>query len=357
MPVAEQLTCFVRTAVVVILAAVALPVRGVGQALPSVTHRIGVLDGDEAEVFGLIEDAVILGGGSWLVLDSRQQELRLFSAADRSLLQRLGGPGRGPGEFFVPTAVDGWPDGAAVLDRGNARISFYTFGSDSLLVFEGDVRIGVQAWDFCTVGRRIFLASDAWDTPVLEIREDGTVLNRFGSAPRGSSLPLDAPLALVESLAHRSRTGVLDCSGAGLTWVSRLTGELQHFQLDGKLVLRSQLPGYSGYLPEYTVRRTLRFGPADGVSYVDTALEVVHDGSGRVWIQAQRRDYGNRTLSRLTFELDVSTGVVFEHRGGWPRIHDLREGLALASLEEPFPELLILDVTSVSTESEKRGNE
>jgi len=241
-----------------------------------------------------------------------------------------------------------WRDGVVVLDRGNARLSFYRLSEGNQLVLSEDRSLGFQAWDLCTTDGRIFLASDAWETPVVEVTPDGVVLRRFGTTPVPTDLPMDMPRSLQESLLYRFRRGILDCSPSGVTWASRRSGVIYHFTLDGTEIFNTTIPGYSGTEPQLTERRTVRYGPAEGVTYVDTLLEVVHSPFDQVYVQYRRRDYEARTVASFSFVVDLGSqsSRMLPLGDDFGRMHEFDANVVLTSITDPFPQLLIRAVNA-----------
>jgi hypothetical protein len=94
--------------------------------------RIGALEEPAEEVFGAISSVAVPSSGDVWVLDRQVPVIRRFDA-DGRFLGESSARGEGPGEIQQPTgmvATD--PDGVAVWDPGNARLSF--FGGDGSYV-------------------------------------------------------------------------------------------------------------------------------------------------------------------------------------------------------------------------------
>jgi hypothetical protein len=309
----------------------------------AVEQRIGQLDGAPQDVFGLIHDAAFLAGEGVAVLDSRFQELRIYDG--RGLfLGTIARAGRGPGEMFVPEAITPYQDGVALLDRGNARVQIYLprenvdpeAGSWTL---DHEIGLTFQAWDLCSVGNRLFLASNKWETPIVEIDGRGEILNRFGRPAEGVRIPT-APQGLQQSLEHKYRHGRLACSSAGITWGNPATALVRHYSLAGTHRFDLTPPDLSPIEPQVTEHGTVRYGPAPGSDISDALIEVVHLGD-EVLIQVDRKDWLERTQGVITFVVDLDTGRLKVQSGALPRVHDLTHDRALSSVTEPFPQLLM----------------
>jgi hypothetical protein len=86
--------------------------------------RIGALDGDEEEMFGSVGAVVVTNGGTLVIADTRLLALRLFSP-NGTYLGDAGREGEGPGEYRSLEGVRPHPEGFAVWDPRNARVSVF----------------------------------------------------------------------------------------------------------------------------------------------------------------------------------------------------------------------------------------
>lgn len=104
--------------------------------------QLGSERGPESTQFHRITRVVDLVDGRIAVLNYGSSELRVFDRSGR-LLQRLGGPGDGPGEFRAPRLVPSMRDDALLIfDHRSARFTRMTVADSVLLVsrpgFRGD---------------------------------------------------------------------------------------------------------------------------------------------------------------------------------------------------------------------------
>lgn len=304
-----------------------------------ISNSIGELDGDLSEVFGFIKDAAFSQEGRILVLDSRMQELRLLDSLG-ALINSTGRSGAGPGEFTIPQAMVAFPGGAAVLDRGNARITYFAISDSLTLEIDHEVPLRFQAWDMCIASGRLFLASDNWATPVVEIDKSGQVIQKLGTAPPPPRLPLDTPASLRSGAEFMSRRGRLDCSERGVSWASINYGTIFLYSLDGDAVFSTSLPSFEPVSPQLTERRTVRYGPREGVSYQDAVRNVLLLGTNML-IQATRTDYSARERRLVNWMVDLESGQA-EVISDLEAVVRAKQGKrVLLSREEPFPQLLL----------------
>ncbi len=79
-------------------------------------------------------DAVLSPDGSrLLVADSRAHQILVFDASGAGLLESIGRPGDGEGEFAYPTSLDFGPQGRLfVVDQANARVQVFSAAGEYL---------------------------------------------------------------------------------------------------------------------------------------------------------------------------------------------------------------------------------
>jgi len=115
--------------------------------------QIGVLDGDEAEIFGRIRDVVVDDFGNIYILDDQALAVSWFGpdGGHRGTAGRAGG---GPGEFRHPVDMTLDDRGRVhVLDTALGRVSIFEPG-DAGLTPIGEVAARVWAVAFCVLSNR-----------------------------------------------------------------------------------------------------------------------------------------------------------------------------------------------------------
>jgi hypothetical protein len=86
--------------------------------------RIGVLDGAEEEVFGAVGAVVVTADGTMVIADIQVPALRMFSP-EGTYLGDAGREGEGPGEYKSLLGVSSHPEGFAIWDPRNVRVSVF----------------------------------------------------------------------------------------------------------------------------------------------------------------------------------------------------------------------------------------
>lgn len=93
--------------------------------------RIGTLDGPVEEAFGRIGTIAVHPSGVMAVADLQGPVIRLFDGEGR-YLGDLGRAGEGPGEYRQLLGLEVHPEGFAIWDAGNGRLSVYDPQGDVL---------------------------------------------------------------------------------------------------------------------------------------------------------------------------------------------------------------------------------
>ncbi len=144
----------------------------------------------------------------------------------------IGRSGSGPGELEVPLVADLTPEGIAVVELSNGRISFFTFEGDFQRVVAlpgrwGDLAVGP--------GGDLFLASGPPETFLTRIRPDGEI-TPFAARPRvGGGVPKDW-----RGIGRRDRVAVTDSGEVAV--LDNTDGQLLSYRDDGTLLRVFRLP-------------------------------------------------------------------------------------------------------------------
>lgn len=195
---------------------------------------IGALDGPEEDTFGEVAGVVVAGDGRIYVGDAQALEVRVYSP-EGEFLFRFGRNGEGPGEFGNISGLRLAPDGIAVVDGQQARVTVFTLDGDVVRTFRLERPYLIFAHDapmaFDAEGRYL-------DETVLQMQ--------------------DGPDSLAV-VRYRPDGGVLDTTVAGAQ------------DMDFILVTRDETP-IMGLARPFAPRPSLAFGP-DGSSYFTSGGE------------------------------------------------------------------------------------
>lgn len=117
--------------------------------------RLGALVGDTTQEFGTPADAITDARGRIFVLDADAREIRVYDASGE-LWRRIGGPGRGPGEFVQPRALAVDSAGELFVFDGLGRITVFSLAGDSVRVVRTiETRLDVS--DACLTHDRMLI--------------------------------------------------------------------------------------------------------------------------------------------------------------------------------------------------------
>ncbi len=165
-----------------------MEVRGTADTLTSAAPwgkrpvaTIGVIDGDDNQIFGRIATAKIDADGNVVILDALALDLRLFKT-DGTLLARVGGVGSGPGKFRAPFDVDtDESNRILVVDGPLRRITTLAWDSGALQV-AATLPINRFAVQLCVSPPGYFVLHDSREDGGLlhEIDGEGRTVHSFG---------------------------------------------------------------------------------------------------------------------------------------------------------------------------------
>lgn len=108
--------------------------------------RVGAIDGDGPDMFGVITDVEVDEYGRFWVFEGQAQELRVFDA-DGRFVRTVGREGEGPGEFQRVIGMAWGPDGHLWLaDPSNNRLSVVDTAGSSVTSHPTIGGVIVQPW-------------------------------------------------------------------------------------------------------------------------------------------------------------------------------------------------------------------
>lgn len=318
--------------------------------------RVGQLGEDsESEVLGNVQDAVFGSGGTNLfILDSRFNVVRVYDDSGE-LLQEVGGPGRGPGEFAVPIAIALTEAGELVV--GDEIRQAHRFRRvEGSWEFVGSANLNVAPFDLCVIEDRLFVLGVTEGTPAMihVFETSGDHVDSFGE-----TYETDSPL--VRQLLGEGR---IVCSAAenrvyvGFT----RTPEVRAYSTDGRLEWVSEIEGYRQMpiheRPDRSTQLGLPLLSDDGEMHM--LHTVVKSPGGPLLLQLARYrkdDFEElRTYSWIdSYLIDPESGV-----GGYtgrdvPGFAALSERHALGFREDPFPQVILFSFTGPSSDSTPSG--
>lgn len=302
--------------------------------------RIGVLEGERHQEFGLVQG--VAGGpfGHVFVLDSRMHVVRAFDESGAHV-SAFGRPGAGPEEFshLVGLHVQ---DGRTllILDAGNARLTELRL-TEAGLERVGSMRTPIPSQDFCVLGNRIFFLGYFEGKVIHEINRSGAWVRSFG----------DPPAAASEFAANVLTGGKLTCvhddRGGMIIHASRLLPWVASYSADGRRRWVTNLSGFDVMEVEAARGRVVfRAPPGGSANVIVSAVPVIVPFGAYLLVQFGRQGAGHAASPEEMVEvqtrvLSLDSGQELRTLAHLPRIDHVRDGRAYSIENVPFPQVVV----------------
>lgn len=295
--------------------------------------RLGALETPRWQVFGHIKDADIAKSKQVYVLDSRYNVVRIVSSTG-DYVGESGGPGRGPGEFLHPQALSADAGGNVFVVDASRRVTWLNDAATAGFGYRDSFRTDFLPQDLCLANRRLrilgFLPDDS--TLLHEMTAEGAKIRSFG-ALADSENPL---------LRDRLSSGLIACDAtwAGVIYAADAVGEVSYIEPTGDVLWRRSVPEFR--------RMTITENPDGSVTFsqppagYDIIVSVIAITERAVLVQvahhnkesvAEKRDFA--TLRSFVFGLGTGASVFVGE--GVPRLHAIKDNVAVGSVEDPLP--------------------
>jgi hypothetical protein len=313
------------------------PIREVVQKLQTSESlwRLGVLEGSQDSVFGLVQDASVVRG-MFYVLDARFNEVRVFDISGR-FLERFGRPGRGPYEFIMPVAIASSPEGHVVVVDRAYRFNVFELQNEQH-VPKVQIRTPFSPTDVCLIGERIFLLG--WnrqnDKMIHEYTLDGDTVQSFGEAYNTEYWVAQLQLS----------RGVVGCDASSDTVILAFERIplLYGFSSRGQIKWVRKIPDFRiGYAYQVMMPDGRR-AVSSPAGVFDRIANVIPILQGCVALQVARRD-SSGSAQRLEYT-ELLTYVIRarDGRGTYvgsavPKINAVTESHFLTLKNDPYPQI------------------
>jgi hypothetical protein len=298
-------------------------------------RSLGVGHGRPEQEFGSVQAVVTDARGRLLVLDSRLQQIRVFDS-NGVFLHSAGRGGRGPGEFFLPLAMVA--DGLGrvyVLDTGNSRVSVFE-SADSALSYLSSFPLGYSAFDFCLLGKRLYVLGFHDGTLVHAYSTNGELRSSFGS-----SVFAGHPI-----LARSMSRGLIECieDTRSVVVLPALLPDVRAYAETGGLSWAVQLVDYNQVVITQLSNGSVRYEAGrDGFHHVAAALKYL--GADKLLVQLGRLDRSSRTRDDYTVlesrTVRASTGIEVSATTQLPLVKWVKWPLVYAAEHEPYPRVVV----------------
>lgn len=196
-------------------------------ATPTLT--VGALDSPDQQVFGAIKDVQLGTDGRVFVLDSRLNEVRVFSARGE-FVQSFGRPGRGPGEFVNPQSLAVTADGRVYVGDVTRQVHAFTMNRDGEYRYASSFRTSVGPADMCFLGDRLYVhgSEQGLNEVIHEYAQDGTSRGSFAT-------PYVSPNPSVNTTVSRGHIACVPGDSLLLYAPASLLAEVRAYSPEGKL--------------------------------------------------------------------------------------------------------------------------
>lgn len=309
------------------------PLAAIGDPLWSV----GAPSGESDSIFGEITAAAIDRRRAILVLDGKLSEVKVYSP-DGSLLQRVGRPGSGPGEFRWP--VDLATDGHGHLYVADLRHLHRFVLEDEGYRFDRSVpTVQTGPRSICVLGEVVYVHGDDADAPQV-----ATAYAVSGQMHRRLPGGYSSPNPIVNLMLNQGRIAC-DRRHGQVVFASATLGEIRAVDTSGAT---KWLAVIEDFRPVQLVE------VPDGVEYskvqrpFDRVQALVLTDS-LVLLQVSRYERRGAPATPpsqvYSLVLALADGSV---KGGGPVAHDaflaFEQGIAVSASHDPFPRLRVWDL-------------
>jgi hypothetical protein len=294
--------------------------------------------GDEG-TFGRISDLIADGSGHTYVLDRYLGKVDRFDSSGVHLAT-VGKEAEGPGEFSHPSALALWGEADLyVYDRSNLRLSRFATEDDALTLVE-EVPVPFSAGDICTLGDRIFAMGLFEGYVVHELSSEGEVVASFGQA--------EGEDAVIQEYAYAGRL-LCDEATATILAVPLKFPQVSAFAPSGELRWAVELTDYHKAVYERGPGDFMR-PRRDASRKAHTAVGAVAVGPGVALVQMR---LSSLEPTGLDYDLDgrllsLADGTEIGRRSDLPRVGCVRDSVVYATVEDPYPRVLVMDMRSAT---------
>lgn len=305
---------------------------------------IGRLDGDDAEVFGLLRTIEVDAAGNVYVLGEQTSDIHVFDR-DGGHITSYRRRGQGPRELLGIRGSDLDSEGVLhVADVANGRISTFELDGDTL-AFRTVTTLRFRPTDVCVLGGRRYVLRQPGgptDPTISEIDSDGQVIRGFASPEEPREADQRRELG---QTPHMLNYGYLACDEATRTIVkfNWMVPVVRAFDPEGEILWETTLEDYVPW--QLTASRPgvccrYRPDPEEGFSHSGKSVVVDRDGNVVLGLQIE----GPRSAENRRHELivlDVSSGRVIDRHPTVGVVGSVRDGLIFTYGEEPFPQVRV----------------
>jgi hypothetical protein len=277
--------------------------------------RVGLLEGDRNQEFGIVTAVERDSAGRVYILDQRSNVLYAFDSLGRWIAS-AGRSGAGPGEFRVPTALALLGrDTVLVLDPANQRVSKFMLRHRSFH-FVTSFRISPAAHAICAMNDRIYALGYLNGSIIHSYTSDGDPIKSFGEA-FGGEHPIERATAATGHISCVPAAGLLIAASASHP-------EVRAYDTAGTLKWSLVPSKFRQFGITYNSNGSVTYSSAPGGYHMIASIAALSRTVGLVQIvhfegAARHRDDFRSIESRL-FSLETGREIRVQHnllKVGW----------------------------------------
>jgi hypothetical protein len=308
-------------------------------ASSTVQSTIGVLDGPDEQVVGLVQDVVIDPRGFTIIADGLRRDVRVYAPTGQ-YVQTIGSAGSGPGEFRAPYVLAFDSRGVLYVGDRSLRIQSFALG-EAGYEYVDQFRLEMSVNDLCILRDTMYvqgrhLGSTGLDSIIHKVTLGGESVESFGQAFH------HADQVIVENY-HRGRLACVEALDAIAFMPYQVPRQIRLYDVSGSLQWITTFPrireliieahpegGYTQTIPEQGFHGLETLSVLDGDHFLIQFALWTREQPFSTRIPAQRQSYIVSTRTGRGGFLSDSLGAVVVERG---RIVEIDH--------DPFPSITV----------------
>jgi hypothetical protein len=299
--------------------------------------RIGTESGPPETVFGSIGDVKFDDAGNLVILDSRLNELRVFSTAGKHL-QTFARPGNGPGELRAPRAVATAGNGRVFVADAGSRVHLYQRNGGAYK-YVRSAPVGVDPSALCVMHDTLYVqgASLSDSTVIHRFNLNLEHAGSFGVVYRSGSPMIDFQVA-------RGRIACAPARGDVAFATAALMGEVRLFGADRST---RWVTDFVDYKPiSLIVRPDGSFEasvPEDGYNRMRSLVQAEPGALlAQVSVDTRASRAEKRAFEQLyTYRIEIESGTASFVSRSLPLLAAVNATHAVFQTEDPVPAVIV----------------
>ena len=314
---------------------------------------IGTMEGDKYEMIGRVGDIATGEDGSIFLLDSRNNEVRVYSPGG-AFERTFGGPGRGPDEFQNPKSLNLSRQGHLIVGDRPRTVKVFQL-KDTSFVLINSMLLDYSPDSICLIGKQVYVRG----FKESEEGQEGNVLHAYsmmGEHLHSFGEPYKSNNPLVQDAL--SRDGLVACDEETSTVVTMFKHlpVISGYSPDGALKWMSRIADFKSIAIEETINEEGKPAVIHSMPEVgeNLALKMTAVPGGYMLVQIGRipedRDQ-TRPVEYLSYLISAETGEGIYVGNTLPLVYAVTPNQMYAGLHTPFPKVKVYEITPLLTGS------